>query len=221
MRGDLAPLVDVSAITTALGWLVFSVALFHFRTFDLAPIARDRLVERMVDGMLVLDAQDRVVDLNPAARRMLEPLFAEPIGRQMEDTLQRWPELVSALHDSPVVRATISRGAEPDPGTYFVSLSQLIDPRGQRAGRLITWHDVTSLRQQHEETAQQRLALATLAERDRLGKELHDGLGQTLGFVSMEAQAACEALSRGQAALADTYLFQDHVSISGSPKRSA
>ena len=54
--------------------------------------------------------------------------------------------------------------------------------------------------------AQQRQALATLAERDRLGKELHDGLGQTLGFVSMEAQAARDALSRGQDALADSYL---------------
>ena len=104
--------VDVSAISTALGWLVFYVALFHFRTFDLAPIARDRLVERLVDGMLVLDPQDRVVDLNPAARRLLEPLPTEPIGRHMEETLQSWPELLAAVRGPPLARHHRSHAAQ-------------------------------------------------------------------------------------------------------------
>ena len=185
---------------------MFSVALFRFRTFDLAPIARDRLVERMVDGMLVLDAQDRVVDLNPAARRLLAPMPAEPIGRRMEDALRNWPELLAALHGPPIAHTTISHGTEPGAGVYAVSISPLTDAHGQPAGRLITWHDVTILRQQQEEVTQQRQALATLAERDRLGKELHDGLGQTLGFVHMEAQAGRDALGRGENAVADSYL---------------
>jgi signal transduction histidine kinase len=206
LRGGPASPLDVSAISTALGWLVFYVALFHFRTFDLAPVARDRLVERLVDGMLVLDPQDRVVDLNPAARRLLEPLPTEPIGRHMEETLQSWPELLAAMRGPPLAHTTLSRGAGPDAGAYAVGISRLIDPHGHHAGRLVIWHDVTSLRQHQEEVTQQRQALATLAERDRLGKELHDGLGQTLGFVSMEAQAARDALNRGQDALADSYL---------------
>jgi signal transduction histidine kinase len=206
LHGDLTPIVDASVIASAMGWLVFYVALFHFRTFDLAPIARDRLVERLVDGVLVLDAQDRVVDLNPAARRMLEPLLSEPIGRRMEETLRSWPELLATLLGPPVAHTTIPRDAAPDVRSYMVSISPLSDPHGQCAGRLVIWHDVTVLRRQQEEVTQQRQALAALDERDRVGKELHDGLGQALGFVSMEAQAARDALNGGKTTLADAYL---------------
>jgi signal transduction histidine kinase len=163
-------------------------------------------VERMVDGMLVLDTRHRVVDLNPAARRKLEPMLAQPLGRRMDEALQSWPELVAALTGPPLPHGTIARGAEPDAGTYAVSITPLFDPHGQHVGRLVTWHDVTGLRRQQDEVTQQRQAVATLAERDRLGKELHDGLGQTFGFLHIEAQAARDALNRGQVPLTDTYL---------------
>lgn len=205
-RGDLLRAVDVLVICSILGKLVLALALFRFRTFDLVPIARDWLVEGMIDGMLVLDAQGRVVDLNPAACWLLAPLPAKPIGRRMEDALHNWPELLSALHGPPATHATISHDAEPGAGVYALGISPLADSHGQPAGRLITWHDVTILHQHQEEVTQQRQALATLAERDRLGKELHDGLGQTLGFVHMEAQAGRDALGRGQVDLADSYL---------------
>ena len=206
IRGDLNPAVDASAIATTLGWFAFAAALFRFHTFDLVPVARDRLVERMNDGMLVLDLQGRVIDLNPSARRLLGPLPTSPIGQQMEDALRGWPELLEAVGDPPVARTTISHGTEPVPETYAVSIAPVTDNRSQPAGRLITLHDVTLLRRQQEEVAMQRQAVAALAERDRLGKELHDGLGQTLGFIGMEAQAARDALSRGQDATTDAYL---------------
>ena len=206
IRGGFNPGVDGSAIGTTLGWFVFAAALFRYRTFDLAPVARDRLVERMHDGMLVLDLQERVIDLNPPTRRLLGPLSAEPIGRPMADALRGWPELLAALHGPPVAQATITHGADSAAETYAVSIAPFTDKRGHPAGRLITLHDMTLLRQQQEEVLKQRQAVAALAERDRLGKELHDGLGQTLGFIRMEAQAARDALSRGQDATADTYL---------------
>jgi signal transduction histidine kinase len=206
LGGNVSPSVDVSAICSIVGTLVSAIALFRFGTFDLVPVARDRLVERMKDGLLVLDARGRVIDLNPAAGQHLSPLPAAPVGRLMEDVVRGWPELLAALQSPPVTAATISRGTDPAAGAYLLSIQPITGPRGQPAGRLITWHDVTRLRQQTDESAQQRQALATLAERDRLGKELHDGLCQTLGFVRMETQAARDALSIGQLALADTYL---------------
>ena len=51
-------------------------------------------------------------------------------------------------------------------------------------------------------------ALATLRERDRLARELHDSLGQVLGFAKMQAQAARELLARQRGAQADAHLAQ-------------
>ena len=46
-------------------------AIFVLRLFDLVPVARNALIERMSDALLVTDSHNRVVDANPAARKLL------------------------------------------------------------------------------------------------------------------------------------------------------
>jgi len=55
--------------------------------------------------------------------------------------------------------------------------------------------------------AQQR-SLATAEERERLGRELHDGLGQVMGYVNVQSQAVQSLLADGQTAAAQTNLQQ-------------
>lgn len=55
---------------------------------------------------------------------------------------------------------------------------------------------------------QQQRQLATLQERERIGRELHDGLAQVLGYVSMQAQAIQNLVAAGQADAADPMLTQ-------------
>jgi PAS domain S-box-containing protein len=46
-----------------------------------------------------------------------------------------------------------------------------------------------ALQQAQVRVMEQQLTLATLQEREHLGRELHDGLGQTLGYINAQAQA--------------------------------
>ena len=54
---------DATPITFALGNLIIIWSLFRYRLFETMPIARDTLVERMRDGVVVLDAEDHLVDI--------------------------------------------------------------------------------------------------------------------------------------------------------------
>jgi len=49
-----------------LAFLIYAIALFRFRILDPIPLARVAVLEQMIEGMLVLDLQGRVVDLNSA-----------------------------------------------------------------------------------------------------------------------------------------------------------
>jgi signal transduction histidine kinase len=49
-------------------------------------------------------------------------------------------------------------------------------------------------------------SIAALEERDRIGRELHDGLAQVLGYLHLKSKAAEELLSSGQAAQAQAEL---------------
>ncbi|MGC1375043.1 MAG: PAS domain S-box protein, partial [Anaerolineales bacterium] len=55
-----------------------------------------------------------------------------------------------------------------------------------------------ALRQTQAQVVEQQRALATLEERERVARELHDGIGQILGYVNVQAQAAQTLLGKNQ-----------------------
>jgi signal transduction histidine kinase len=54
------------------------------------------------------------------------------------------------------------------------------------------------VRERTEELFEQVRRLAILEERDRLARELHDSLGQVLGFVNLKAKVAEDLIARGR-----------------------
>lgn len=80
-----------------------------------------------------------------------------------------------------------------------------------RPARLALAMDITAIKQAETRVLTQQRALVALDERERIGRELHDSLGQVLGYLNMQAQAAqalfaddkAEAGARTLARLAD------------------
>lgn len=64
------------------GW-----ALFRYRLFDLMPIARDRVLEHLHDAVFVIDDQQRIIDLNPAAQTLVQRPRDASIGTPVADVL--------------------------------------------------------------------------------------------------------------------------------------
>ncbi len=63
--------VDTVAIAFAVTGLAFVPGVFRYRLLDLTPVAWAAVVEGMNDPVLVIDPDGRVVDLNPAAGRVI------------------------------------------------------------------------------------------------------------------------------------------------------
>lgn len=64
-------LIDLTPFALTVSGIGLALALFHHRLLDIAPIARDIVVDGMKDGMIVLDANRRIVDINRAAQQMI------------------------------------------------------------------------------------------------------------------------------------------------------
>ena len=95
----LAPYGPTSVVlllsSTLLAW-----GLLRHRLLDLVPIARDRVVESMSDPLIVLDAQDRVLDLNRAALPLLQDPAAVALGRPAAHVIPCWPALNQAVQSA-------------------------------------------------------------------------------------------------------------------------
>jgi PAS domain S-box-containing protein len=200
------PRHDVAPAVSSLSGLVAAWGLFRYRLLDIVPVARDTIIENLDSGVIVLDAQDRVVDVNPTAEDILGCLTPQAIGRQATQVFKAWPDLLALYHDALETRAGIVLGPGDAQNYYESHISPLVDRQGQLAGQVIILHDVTELTRVQAQLIQQQLTLAVLEERERIARELHDSLGQVLGYVNAQAQAVRELLSRGQTDTADEYL---------------
>jgi PAS domain S-box-containing protein len=210
--------MEASILAFAATSGLYALALFGFRMFDPVLVARERVIEQIRDGMLVLDTQSAIVDLNPAAEKILGKDASRLKGQPIQEAFPAQALIHTCLDPGSqpagaeltpterVYSSEIHLGSESDLKTYDLQLSPLKDAHGQARGCLILMHDVTEQRQAQAQLLEQQRALATVQERERLARELHDNVGQVLGYVSMQAQAIRKWVHDGETALAETQL---------------
>ncbi|MDX9992137.1 MAG: histidine kinase N-terminal 7TM domain-containing protein [Anaerolineales bacterium] len=116
----------------------FMWAIFGFRLVDVAPLARELIIDGMRDGMLVLDLGGRIADINSAAARMIGLPAREVLGKPAAEALAPWSDLLARFRDSLDVSDEIAVGRGEAERHYGVRISALSDPRGNLIGRLVT-----------------------------------------------------------------------------------
>lgn len=202
----VAPL-NPMLIAVNLALLPYALAVFSFRMFDVVPVARDTAIEQMADGLVVLDAQKRIVDLNGKAQTLLGVVKSNVIGGQVADVLHACPDLLRLAGDSGETQCDVSFG-DTNARWYQVSISPLIDRRGFQLGHLIWFHDVTDQKKAQAQILDQQRTLAMLKERELLARDLHDGIGQMVAAAHLQVKSATNLLARGDTALAESCLHR-------------
>jgi PAS domain S-box-containing protein len=203
---------NLTLIVVLLPWTAYAIALFGFRILDPLPAARQAVLDQMHAGVAVFDANWRVFSLNPAA----ETILGVRTGLARGKTWQQIGPPEQPLPDLPDFE-TRGAGAEdelPDMtfGTgaaarqYAPSPSTLTDFRGLPVGHLLMLRDVTEQRRAEAETLERQRLRATLRERERLARELHDSIGQVFGFANLKVGAARQLMADGRLAKADDQL---------------
>ncbi len=89
---------------------------------------------------------------------------------------------------------------ETDDGIRHITarLSGIFDEHGVLIGYAHFSRDDSERVQTEADLQTQQRMLAVLEERERIGRELHDGIGQVLGYLNLQLQAARALLADGQ-----------------------
>ena len=141
--------LDLTPVAFAGSGACLTLGIYRYRLFGLVPVARDMVVDSMDDGVIVLDAQRRLVDLNAAAERYTG-CTAVSLGRPIDEVVAWWNEAVA--EDRPLADGQPALvKVEPGPRYFEVKVSPVRDSQRRFVGWLVIVHDVSNRRRNEAE----------------------------------------------------------------------
>ena len=165
LRLNLFPGFDITPISFLLTGLILAVGVIQFRLFTMAPVARHLLIENMNDGILVLDAQDRIADINPMAESILAISAANALGQPISVVLQSLGPLMKSIQETGELQAEILSREDP-PRYQDLQVKSLLDGNKKFIGRLFAFRDITRYRQAENKLARQNEELRIIEKID-------------------------------------------------------
>lgn len=164
---DSSQILDPTPFAFLISGVALTWGLLRFQLLDLAPVARDAVIDGMTDGMIVLDNLGRVVDLNAAARQVIQKPSEEVIGKPVSEViglLSQQPELLERYRSLDGAQGEIEMGEAGAHRYLDVRVSPLNDRKGRLTGRVIVFRDITERKQAEQQIQAQNEALVKANE---------------------------------------------------------
>ncbi len=192
--------IDLTPMAFTITGAILAWGLFRFKLFDILPVAREAIIEKISDGVLVLDAQYRVVDMNQAVQHIVGFPVAQAVGRKVTELFVNRPGLVGLFQVMTERQIEIVLGEGELRRDYEARLSPLIEQAGNITGWLAIFRDVTAGKEDERRyesllaaAQRQSLELALLDKvRTALARELDlpmvfravvEGIAETFGYT--------------------------------------
>jgi len=212
----IAPLgyLDLTPFAFALSGAMASWGLVYYRMLDVVPLARDVVLERLADPVIVVDNQDRVADLNAAARELADPGGTHPqaiLGQPAAGVFREMPEIAALVRSPAGPPSECSAYVKGTLREYEGQVVLVERKRGNIGGRIAIAHDITAHKQAERELleARDRAEAANRAKSTFLGNvshELRTPLSLIMGRAELLRECAAGADRAQQAEHADHVL---------------
>jgi serine phosphatase RsbU (regulator of sigma subunit) len=189
---NLMPGLKVNPIMQGLGLaaLIFAWSIFRYRFLDIVPVARDILIDSVADGMLVLDAHDRIVDVNHTMLSLLgEVLAAEGssmpkgiIGLPVMEVFHPWREIAERFMEEMSNATELDVAIAGQVRVFSFKVTPLVGHDGATQGRLVLVSDITD-RKRADNLIQARLRLIEFAVSHSTGELLQNAVDEVCAIT--------------------------------------
>lgn len=189
---------DITPVFLGISGIVAAVGLFRYQLFAIAPVAREVAVDNMNIGMVVLDRNGIVADVNQCAKDQLGKEEKALIGVKADDAVSLLEIDLEDLQSGGQKEYKVFSPVPEEERYYEVQLLPVFSKRNTQSGNVMLIRDVTDIRSARKFILDQSVQLAASNEREKLARDLHDNLGQILGFINLQAQGIRNELNHAE-----------------------
>lgn len=204
---------DLSPLAFILSGLMISWGLFYTRFLDILPVARKTVIERMSDGLIVLNNDNLIVDFNPAVQSLFQMSYNKVINHQFEEIFTEYHELCERVSEAEKRQSELILNVNNEQKHFDLSISLLYNNRGGFKGKLVVFHEITKLK-----NAELRIRQAKTIAEDadnlksaflaNMSHEIRTPMNAIIGFSALLNDPAINKSERDE--------FINHIKNSGN-----
>lgn len=145
---DLTPkyIKDPTPITFTILNLCIFFSIYRYRFLNIVPIARETFFEKINIGLIVLDTNRLIVDMNICAQKIFDISIEKSVGKAASDVLCDFKEKIKNLNNLKKTKIEIYKKQCNKDYIYEVKFIPLFNKKGAYNGWLISVDDITKNR---------------------------------------------------------------------------
>jgi PAS domain S-box-containing protein len=145
--------LDWTPLTAVASSLILIWSLYRFQLLTVVPVAYEAVFANVGKAIFVLNQEDRILDLNPAAERLSGFSVQQLVGRSWSEIRHHLSadalptEIGAATAQQPLSVAEVRIGPAQSTRYFEVTTFPFVDPVLRMNGRLVVFQDITARKQ--------------------------------------------------------------------------
>ncbi|WP_303924747.1 histidine kinase N-terminal 7TM domain-containing protein [Draconibacterium sediminis] len=167
------PGFDWTTVSFVLTGLIIAFGIFRYKIFELIPVAREKLLNTMNEGVLVINRNGIIEEANPALIQTFGLNEKTCIHSNFVQTFEQFPEIIKLLQSDDDRFTDFEMQRNKQSLYYQIRITSLHNQLGKLSGKLMVLSDVSSIRRTKNQLTKKN---NLLKEQNRRNEKLIDDL---------------------------------------------
>ena len=150
LNPSISMYIDLDPLALTVATSILMGRLAYLPRADVVPVAHEIIVDSMNDGVILLDAQSRIVDLNPKAEQLVGSSVMDAMGRRVEELWPEWAQVEKELDSGPETMREVMLGVEEKKRAYELQISYMSGTLSDRSNLLLIFRDISERKEMEQ-----------------------------------------------------------------------
>ena len=143
--------IDLCPIALSFSAIIYSFCILRFKFLSLTPIALEKVFSNMLDGIIILDSENNIVNFNNSAKNIIPRLNGMKLeNKKIHEILKDYEAVLENINSNECKENLISIKNNGQLRYYKVKNNNIYKKNNAVIGRILIFNDVTESKEQQE-----------------------------------------------------------------------
>ncbi|RII33082.1 diguanylate cyclase [Clostridium chromiireducens] len=165
MLGILPFNLDLCPLAFSFSGIISSFAILNYKLLKLTPIALEKVFSNMLDGVIILDYENNIVNFNNSSKNIIEELKDIEVGeKKIDEIFKEYKELLKAINNNISDEHLLTIKNDEQLRYFKININNIYEKNGDVIGKVLIFNDVTESEQQRKKLSDNLNFLQTLMD---------------------------------------------------------